>query len=295
MRRESSDSYTALRSVHHLDRKLSATTRIPKRSTIIEGPVLDIAQTTTLHQQRVNDEIQQQPPGQQQTRPLQRQPSLRYADQQPPSSNSKLQPQNAAPSGLPQHPPQLQLLPVGSMFPGLSPMSSAGAQSATSASPGGSGAAPSRPPIQNANTQDHVTDHSPVASGQPASQDSQLSYLDANADEADPAFSLADIPQLIESQQYRDSGRKLVAELNTFEFTVLKYTALWKLTRSQLKDYIDLDEMLEFLEMKKSGFWNKLLRGGDKKVKKKGEWVREELDNADRLPRRFLCAAGIAC
>jgi hypothetical protein len=31
--------------------------------------------------------------------------------------------------------------------------------------------------------------------------------------------------------------------------------------------------MLEFLETKKSGFWNKLLmRGGDKKVKKKGEW-----------------------
>ena len=157
-------------------------------------------------------------------------------------------------------------------------MSSAGAQSATSASPG-SGAAPPRPPIQNTNTQDHVTDHSPVASGQPASQDSQLSYLDANADEADPAFSLADIPQLIESQQYRDSGRKLVAELNAFEFTVLKYTALWKLARSQLKDYIDLDEMLEFLETKKSGFWNKLLRGGDKKVKKKGEWVHEELDN----------------
>ena len=64
-----------------------------------------------------------------------------------------------------------------------------------------------------------------------------------------------------------------MAELNALEFTVLKYTALWKLTKSQLKDYIDPDEMLEFLETKKSGFWNKLLmRGGDKKVKKKGEW-----------------------
>jgi len=157
------------------------------------------------------------------------------------------------------------------MLAGLSPISPAGTPSATTASPG-SNAAPPRPSIQHTNTQDHVTDHSSVAPGQPPLQDYQLPYHDANHDEADPVFSLSDIPQLIESQQYRNSGRKLVAELNTLEFTVLKYTALWKLTRSQLKDYIDLDEMLEFLETKKSGFWNKLLRGGDKKVKKKGEW-----------------------
>ena len=276
---------SALRSVHHLDRKLSATTRIPKRSTIVEGPVFDVAQPTILHQQRWVDEMQhqppdqQQPPGQQQTRTLQRQQSLRYADQQPPSSNGKLQPPNAPRSNQSQPPPQLHLSPVGSMFPGLAPTSPGGAQPATTAS-SSSGAAPSRPPIQNANTQDHITNQSPIAPGQPASQDYQLPYHDANHDEADPAFSLADIPQLIESQQYRNSGRKLVAELSAFEFTVLKYTALWKLTRSQLKDYIDLDEMLEFLETKKSGFWNKLLsRGGDKKVKKKGEWVYEELDN----------------
>ena len=278
---------SALRSVHHLDRKLSATTRIPKRSTIIEGPVFDVAQPTILHQQRWIDEIQYQPPdqqpppGQQQTRPLQRQQSLRYADQQPPSSNTKLQPQNAPRSNQSQQPPQLHLSPVGNMFPGLSPISSAGTQSATTTASSSSGAVPPRPPIQNANSQDHITNHSPVLPGQPASQDYQASYLDANHDEVDPAFSLADIPQLIESQQYRNSGRKLVAELSAFEFTVLKYTALWKLTRSQLKDHIDLDEMLEFLETKKSGFWNKLLmRGGDKKVKKKGEWVHEELDNS---------------
>jgi len=129
---------------------------------------------------------------------------------------------------------------------------------------------PPRPPFQHTNTQVYITDHSPVT---PAQQDTRLPYLDTDQDEADPVISLADIPQLIEGQQYRNSGRKLVAELNALEFTILKYTALWKLTRSQLKDYIDLDEMIEFLETKKSGFWNKLLmRGGDKKVKKKGEW-----------------------
>jgi len=265
--------------VHHLDRKLSATTRIPKRSTIVEGPVLDVAQSTILQQQKLNGEFQQHPPAQQQSRPLQRQQSLRYTDQQLPSSNSKPQPQNAPPSSQSQQQQLLYLSPVGSSLGGLSLITPASAQPATTASPG-SGAPPPRPPFQHTNTQNHVTDHSPVAPGQPAPQDYQLPYLDADQDEADPVFTLADIPQLIESQQYRNSGRKLVAELNVLEFTVVKYTALWKLTRGQLKDYIDLDEMLEFLESKKSGFWNKLLsRGGDKKVKKKGEWVHKDLNN----------------
>ena len=151
-----------------------------------------------------------------------------------------------------------------------SPTSPPSAQSATTTNSGGGVPSP-RPPFQHSNTQVYVTDPSPVAPTQQASQDYQLPYLDADQDEADPVISLADIPQLIEGQQYRNSGQKLVAELNTLEFTVLKYTALWKLARSQLRDHIDLDEMLEFLETKKSGFWNKLLRGGEKKEKKKGE------------------------
>ena len=161
------------------------------------------------------------------------------------------------------------------MQAGSSPTLHASPHSTTTASPGG-GPPPLRPPFQHTNTQIHVINHLPVAPPPPTLPDSHLPYLDANPEEGDQAISLADIPQLIESQQYRHSGRKLVAELNVVEFTIVKYTALWKLTRSQLKDYIDLDEMLEFLETKKSGFWNKLLmRGGDKKVKKKGERVHE--------------------
>lgn len=208
---------------------------------------------------------------------MQRQQSLRYADQQPPSGNSKPLPPNAPPSSRPQQQQQLHLLPGATMPAGSSPTLPTSAQSATTAGPGG-GVPPPRPPFQYTNTQAYAIDHSPV--GPPAAQDYQLPYLDANPEEADPVISLADIPQLIEGQQYRNSGRKLVVELNTLEFTILKYTALWKLTRSELKDYIDVDEMLEFLETKKSGFWNKLLmRGGDKKVKKKGKWVHEGLIN----------------
>jgi hypothetical protein len=267
LRRESS----ALRSVHHLDRKLSATTRIPKRSTIVEGPAIDVALPTIIQQQRTNGETQQQSPPQQQARFPQRQQSLRYADQQPPSS-SKQQPEDALSSSQPQQQQQLNLQTVAAI-PAGSPLTSlASTPSATTASPGGGVLTP-RPPMHNTNTQILITDHSPAAPAAPTSQDAQLPYLDAIQEDGDPVFSLADIPQLIESQQYRNSGRKLVAELNPLEFTILKYTALWKLIRSQLKDHIDLDEMLEFLETKKSGFWNKLLmRGGDKKVKKKGEW-----------------------
>jgi hypothetical protein len=281
--------------VHHLDRKLSATARIPKRSTIIEGPVIDVAQPTILQQQRLNGEIQQQPPSQQQPRFLQRQLSLRYADQQLPSSSSKPQPQSAPPSIQP-HQQQLNFLPVAIMPAGAPPTTPPSAYSVTTTSSSG-GVPPPRPPFQHTNSQVHVIDHSPVAPGPLTPQDSHLTYLDGNLEEADPVISLADIPQLIESQQYLHSGRKLVAELNVLEYTILKYTALWKLTRSQLKEYIDLDEMLEFLETKKSGFWNKLLRGGDKKVKKKGECAYEMRDGtmADRFPRRLLCAARIAC
>lgn len=168
-----------------------------------------------------------------------------------------------------------------------SPTSPPSAQSATTTSPGG---VPSpRPPFQHSNTQVYVTDPSPVAPTQQVPQDYQLPYLETDQDEPDPVISLADIPQLIEGQQYRNSGRKLVAELNTLEFTVLKYTALWKLARSQLRDHIDLDEMLEFLETKKSGFWNKLLRGGEKKEKKKGE------RGSRGTEQELMCYPGVFC
>src|SRR5271170_6652247 len=53
-RRESSE-ITPIRSVHHLDRKLSATSRIPKRSTIIESPAGNLAQTAMASSQRSNE------------------------------------------------------------------------------------------------------------------------------------------------------------------------------------------------------------------------------------------------
>lgn len=90
---------------------------------------------------------------------------------------------------------------------------------------------------------------------------------------------LADIPQIMEAAQAREQQRSLpslndipyITELSALELAIVKHSAVLVLMRSPLKDQIDLDELLELVEMKKSGFWNKLFKAGDKKnVKKKG-------------------------
>ncbi|KAJ7890663.1 hypothetical protein B0H14DRAFT_2690252, partial [Mycena olivaceomarginata] len=78
----------------------------------------------------------------------------------------------------------------------------------------------------------------------------------------DNGITLADIPQLMEVAQAREEQRSLprensipyIAELSALELAIF-----------------DLDELIEMVETKKSGFWNKLFKAGDKKnVKKKG-------------------------
>lgn len=86
---------------------------------------------------------------------------------------------------------------------------------------------------------------------------------------------MADIPQLIEATQNRSlpsvRGRQHIAELNASELLLVKYAALLIIARSPLGDPAMVEEMIEWLEAKKSGFWNKLFNKGDKRnVKKKG-------------------------
>lgn len=96
----------------------------------------------------------------------------------------------------------------------------------------------------------------------------------------DNGITLADIPQLMEAAQAREQHRSLprqnstpyIAELSLLELNIVKHAAVLALYRSPLRDQFDLDEILELVEVKKSGFWNKLFKGNDKKnVKKKGE------------------------
>jgi hypothetical protein len=97
----------------------------------------------------------------------------------------------------------------------------------------------------------------------------------------DEGITLADIPQLMEAAQAREQQRSLprqnsipyIAELSALELAIVKHCAVLMLNRSPLKDQFDLDEILELVEVKKGGFWNKLFKGGNEKknVKKKGE------------------------
>lgn len=93
----------------------------------------------------------------------------------------------------------------------------------------------------------------------------------------DDGITLADIPQLIEVEEARKQHRALpsqspipmIAELTPLELMIVKHAALLTLLRSPLKSEFELDDLIEFLEVKKGGFFYKLFKGG--KQQKKGE------------------------
>ena len=100
----------------------------------------------------------------------------------------------------------------------------------------------------------------------------------------DDGITLADIPQLVQVAQARAQHRPLpgqnaipfIAELNGLELAIVKHSAAVVLSRSPLKDHMDMDEIFELLEMKKGGFWNRLFKpsaSAKKDVKKKGTSV----------------------
>jgi hypothetical protein len=67
----------------------------------------------------------------------------------------------------------------------------------------------------------------------------------------------------------------LLSELTVLESLILKHFALLALQRSPLAALLDVDEVLELMEVKKNGWWNKIFKTGkDKKdLKRKGWWL----------------------
>ena len=63
-----------------------------------------------------------------------------------------------------------------------------------------------------------------------------------------------------------------ISEPNALELAIVKHLALLALLRSPIREQVDLDEILELIEMKKGGFWNRLFKAGDKK-NVKGKFV----------------------
>ena len=229
----------------HLDRKLSSTARVPKRSTIVESPTGKVAHSSdTSHAHRTPHEVT----------PATRQPAPQTAQQ------GVARPQNQkAPPSHAQHPlpPQQQrsLPSPGAIDTNV--------QSQII-----------RPPFARGNTAVKIVDESGPSS--PAG----LSADDTMVGGIEDGITLADIPQLVEAAQAREQRRSLpsqssipyIAELNPLQLAIVKHCAVLALQRSPLRDQFDLDEILELVEVKKSSFWNKLFKqGSDKKnVKKKG-------------------------
>ncbi|KAL4073028.1 hypothetical protein V8B97DRAFT_1869469 [Scleroderma yunnanense] len=228
----------------HLDRKLSATARLPKRSTIVESPA-----GRTVH------------------------PS------EPSASAQRATPQEAIRSPQPQRGPPPTLIPgrqpsqpgsspgAGSLPPSRNQIRSPGTLDTNV-----QGQLSTRPPLVRNNTEVKIVDDSAPNSPAAAPEDSPLHV-------PDDGITLADIPQLVEAAQAREQQRSLprqstvphISELNALELAIVKHLAMLALLRSPIREQVDLDELLELIEIKKSGFWNKLFKAGDKKnVKKKG-------------------------
>jgi hypothetical protein len=256
----------------HLDRKLSATAHMPKRSTIIESPSGKIAHPTDVFTSPGQGSGRMQPPTTQQVdsglaslgqRPTihQNVPGANTGPVRPPRPPQGLWQQQQSPPSQQQapqaRPPRPTLNP-----PPLTP----------------SPAAESRPDYfrKNTNTEVKIVDE-PTPSTPPATVQSESDPLGSVP--TLEGLTLADIPQLAEAAQAMEQRRSLprqsiapyIAELTPLELAIVRHAAVVVLYRSPLRDQLDLDEILEMVEVKKQGFWGKLFKGNDKKnIKKKG-------------------------
>ena len=90
--------------------------------------------------------------------------------------------------------------------------------------------------------------------------------------------TLADIPHVIEVEEARKQHRSLpsqssvplMGELGPLDQLIVRHAALLALSRSPIKNEVDLDDLLDFIEIKKGNFWNKLFK---KDKQKKGMFM----------------------
>lgn len=256
-----SQDINRLKSVH-VGRKLSATARVPRKSTVVESPAGKVAHSlNVLHSQRSQDLV---------SAPQSLVPSL-----PPPSSQSS---QSQSQSG--QRPPPPQGTPSGARTPKIQqqqsrsrPLSPATIDTSVMQGYGEIQSQIIRPPFARNNTAVMIVDDSAPTS--PTAGPEEPSMVDV-----EDSITLADIPQIVEAAQAREQHRSLprqssipyIAELNPLELAIVKHFAVLAVHRSPLRDQFDLDEILELVEAKKSSFWKQLFKAGNdkKNVKKKG-------------------------
>jgi len=236
----------AMRSVH-LDRKLSTTARFPKRSTVVESPTAkQVHSTDAIRSQRSQELGISQP--------------YRSAPQIAQTPQGQ-QAQEGSQS------PSRPIVPGSQLQPSLR------LDGSLDANVRGQSLQPSV-----------VRNNAGVTIRDDSAPNSPSGGVDEPRDPAvDNSITLADIPHLMEVAQAREQQRSLprensipyIAELSSLELAIVKHCAVLALHRSPLKDQFDLDEILELLEVKKGGFWNKLFKPGNNKnnIKKKGSVI----------------------
>jgi hypothetical protein len=215
-----------------LDRK-NTTVKTPKRLTIVESPVGKVAQTTNL--------------------------TLLSDD----SKSSK----------KPSTPPS----PKKQQKPSTPPSPKKAAQESTSDK-----TFPPRPEFTRMNSQVVVMEEFPTQASNvvdvPLASDAVITE---EPEEDHESLKLADIQSLLEAEQARDrrssllssgsSGdRMYLSDLDPLDSTIVKHAALWLLNHSELKDKFDADDILEGIEIRKGGLWNKFFRG-ERRTKRKGQ------------------------
>ena len=227
-----------LRSVH-LDRKLSSTARVPKRSTIVESPTGKVAHATDLNSAHRPQEVH---PGSR--------PPVPQSAQQGTARSLK------APNVHPPQPSQQRSLPS----PGAIDTS---VQSQVI-----------RPAFARGNTAIKIVDESgPSSPAGGVSDETMVGGIEDGITLADIP-QLVEAAQAREQRRSLPSQSSIpyIAELTPLQLAIVKHCAVSVLQRSPLRTEFDLDEILELVEVKKSSFWNKLFKpGSDKKnFKKKG-------------------------
>ena len=92
-------------------------------------------------------------------------------------------------------------------------------------------------------------------------------------------LTLADIPYLLKAEQDREQSvksgsppQRYISDLQPEELFVLKHLALGLLMQSSIADHLAVDELLEFIEVRRNTLWGKLFKGGNTRrdVRKKG-------------------------
>jgi hypothetical protein len=253
----------------HLDRKLSATTHIPKRSTIIESPSGKVAHPSDVLTSQGQGSGRTQP----QAQTLQVDLTLASQGQRPAAQQNVQGVGPVRPQRPPQAPGQQQQQQPQSQQ--AAPQSRPPRPTLNPATPTAS-PVDSRPNFLRKNSEVKIVDESapstPSANVPPESGPlSSVPTLEG--------LTLADIPQFAEAAQAMEQRRSLprqsmvpyIAELTPLELAIVRHAAVAVLSRSPLRDQVDLEEILEMVEVKKQGFWGKLFKGNDKKnIKKKG-------------------------